>query len=156
MADSSLVIGEATEAGGRFALKISEGKYILKFHSIGYNPEFWNITVSDSLNLGKCILKADALLLDEIVVSEVRPAIKRNATGMTVSVSGIKYLQNKTLDKILALSPGVFIDNTGTISINGNSGVTIIFNDRTIRLTGDQLVSYLKSIQGTDLKILKL
>lgn len=50
------------------------------------------------------------------------------------------------------MSPGVFVTNDGSISINGVSGATVEVNGKTLRISGDQLMSYLQSIQGSDLK----
>lgn len=94
--------------------------------------------------------------LKEVVATATRPLVRRNATGYVVTVDNSKYLQNKSLDKILNLSPGVRIDTDGNLTINGMSGVTVDIDGRTLRFSGDMLKSYLRSLQGSNLKSIEV
>lgn len=154
--DSLFVSGTATIDNGEFSLQLPKGNYILKFYALGYNSAYYNLKLSNNVVISPILLQPEAFALNEVMVSGMRPTIKRNATGMIVSVDGVKHLQNKTLDRILNFSPGVYVDKKGNISINGNGSVTVIINDKTIHLSGEQLASYLKSIQGSELKDIEI
>ena len=145
-----------TDSTGQFAAQLLAHEYSIRFSCIGYETKCIDVAIHTNKNLGEIILTEDATTLDEVTVTATRPAVKRVATGMVVTVNGIRHLQNKTLDRILNMSPGVFVGNDGGISINGNSVNTVIVNDRTIRLNGDQLMAYLKSIQGSDLQKIEI
>lgn len=155
--DSTFFKSSFTDSSGKFSFKnIPNNHYLIRYSCLGYSSKCDSIYLSTNIELDTVYLNIESTMLKEVVVNAKRPEIKRNATGIVVSVNNIKYLQNKTLDKILSLSPGIFLDNNGNISINGNSGVSLIFNDRTIRLTGEQLISYLKNIQGKDIKNIEI
>jgi hypothetical protein len=50
---------------------------------------------------------------------------------------------------ILNASPGVTIDENGKISLKGKDGAVIYVNDRPVRLSGTDLLNYLKSLPAT-------
>lgn len=154
--DSTFVSGAISGEQGEFNVKLAKGNYILELSSLGYVPKNYDIKLLNDVDLGVCTLCSDVISLDEIVVSGMRPTIKRTAIGLTVSIDGVKHLQNKTLYRILNVSPGVFVGKKGDISINGNGGVTVIVNDKIMRISGEQLISYLKSMQGSDLKNIEI
>lgn len=154
--DSTLVTGTSSDENGRFCVQNGIGSYILKFSSIGYIPSYINISLKDDLNLNDVQLDDDTYNLNEVVIKSNRPAITRTADKFIVSIENSVLLKSKTLDKILNVSPGVFIDKNGVISINGISGVTVVVNGKTLRMTGSQLSSYLKSVQGQDLNNIEI
>lgn len=156
-ADSSFVKGTVTDEEGVFELDLQEGKYIVKLSCISFKTAYKDIYLDEKgVDMGMVTMEEDARLLNEVVVKGNRPTVKRNATGFIVTVDHSKQLQNKTLDRILNASPGIYMDRLGSISINGRSGVTVVVNDKTMNLTGDQLISYMNSIQGSDLKSIEI
>lgn len=96
------------------------------------------------------------MMLGELTVKGQRPTVRRTADKIIVSVENNEYLKSRTLDKILNVSPGVSLSQDGEFSINGISGVTLVVNRKTLRLSGNDLVSYIKSIKGADLKDIEI
>lgn len=96
------------------------------------------------------------MMLGELTVKGQRPTVRRTADKIIVSVENSEYLKSRTLDKILNVSPGVSLSQDGELSINGISGVTLVVNGKTLRLSGNDLVSYIKSIKGADLKDIEI
>lgn len=155
--DSVFVNGTTANDTGAFSLAQSAGRYIIRFSYLGYKTKYQDIhVVSQNIDMKSIKMEDDAIVLNEVVAKASRPTIKRNATGFLVSVENAKHLQNKTLDRILNVSPGIYVDKDGVITINGRDGITVIVNDKTLHLSGEQLVSYLKSIQGSDLKNIEI
>lgn len=155
-ADSTFVTGATTSENGTFAIDLMKGHWLLKINALGFKDVIRPVTVDSAVEMGTIQLDTEATMLGEVVVRGVRPSVTRNATGLVVSVENVRHLQDKTVDRILNYSPGVFVDKDGNISINGNGGVTVIVNDKILHLGGEQLVSYLKSIQGSDLKNIEI
>ena len=154
--DYTFVTGTASAGDGEFDFELSKGQYIVKISALSFKDEYRNVDFTQTTDIGTVTLAPETTMLGEVVVKGVRPTVKRNATGLVVSVENVRHLQDKTVDRILNYSPGVFVDKEGNISINGNGGVTVIVNDKTLHLGGEQLVSYLKSIQGSDLKNIEI
>lgn len=150
--DSTFFTGSVTDSVGHFEFDLPTGSYMVKFMRLGYVAETIPINIGGDMDLGTLVLKNDAIMLDGVEVKANRPLVERNALGFAVSVDNVKSLQNKSVDRILRMSPGVFVTNDGSISINGVSGATVEVNGKTLRISGDQLMSYLQSIQGSDLK----
>ena len=55
--------------------------------------------------------------------------------------------ETKTVNEILRQSPGVSLTDKD-ILINGTAGVKVLVNDHELKLTGEELLNYLKSIPG--------
>lgn len=101
-------------------------------------------TVVDSL--------ANDFVLEELTVKGRRPTVRHTAEGIIVSVGNSEYLKSRSLDQILSISPGVSITDDGRLSINGIEGVTIMVNNKALRLSGSNLMAYLQGITGEELK----
>jgi hypothetical protein len=55
--------------------------------------------------------------------------------------------ETKTVNEILRQSPGVSVTDKD-ILINGTGGVKVLVNDHELKLTGEELLNYLKSVPG--------
>ena len=58
--------------------------------------------------------------------------------------------------EILEKTPGISIASNGDISLNGKTGVTLLINGRTVYMSGQDLMAYLKSLPGGQLDKLEL
>lgn len=94
--------------------------------------------------------------LQEITVSATRPVIKREPGKYVVSVDHSPYLKSQSLDQILNATPGVVVNPDGSIVINGVSGATIKYDNRTIQLSGTELLTWLKTLRGKGIKNVEL
>lgn len=56
--------------------------------------------------------------------------------------------------ELLSQAPGVWLSDE-TISINGAQGTKVFVDDREIRLTGEELLAYLRSLKSEDIKGLR-
>lgn len=104
-------------------------------------------------------------LLPACVQSAARPAYGNvpedtvvHLSGVTVTARKIEWKsdgfvihvplsETKTADGILRQSPGVTLTDRD-IMINGTGGVKVLVNDRELRLSGEDLLNYLKSVPG--------
>ena len=62
----------------------------------------------------------------------------------------------RTLEELLKLAPGVWADDNGSISINGKSGAKVLINEREVRMTNEQLMSYLRSLPAENLQRIEI
>lgn len=109
----------------------------------------WACTLSASVYAGApfYVVKADTLVhLNEVTV-----------TAKRIEHAGDRYVihvptnENKNMDEVLRQAPGIWMDNR-SILINGTGGTKVFVNDREIRLEGEQLVAYLRSIPAQNIK----
>lgn len=85
-------------------------------------------------------------VLREVVVQAKN--IERKADRFIMSVMPSA---GKDGTELLSQAPGVWLSDE-TISINGAQGTKVFVDDREIRLTGEELLAYLRSLKSEDIK----
>ena len=83
--------------------------------------------------------------LQEVVVRT--SPVKRKADRFILSVPPA---QNKDGVELLQQAPGVWLSDE-RISINGSSGTKVFVDNREIKLTGEMLIGYLRSLKSDDI-----
>lgn len=83
---------------------------------------------------------------EEVVVQAKN--IERKADRFIMSVMPSA---GKDGTELLSQAPGVWLSDE-TISINGAQGTKVFVDDREIRLTGEELLAYLRSLKSEDIK----
>jgi len=150
--DNEVVRGTTSNEKGEFMLKIQHGKYRLTISYIGYENYEKNINASYSIDLGDIQLVEDKNILDEVVVSTNKPIIEQKVDRILFNVEGTSYSLGKSSLELLSLTPNVWVSNTGAISLNGVQGVKILINGILLKLSGNQLTSYLNSLNSSQIK----
>ena len=98
----------------------------------------------------------DSASLKEIRIIGQKPLTERKLDRTIVHVDAqLTDAGGHALD-ILEKSPGVTVDDDGTISLNGKSGVLVLIDDRPTYLSGQDLVSYLKNLPASQLEQIEL
>lgn len=87
-------------------------------------------------------------VLKEVVVTAT--SVSRENDRYIVRVTDFKALVGTDGTEILRQAPGVWVDNAG-ISINGAGGAKVYVNEREVKLAGESLISYLRTIQSADI-----
>lgn len=86
--------------------------------------------------------------LGEIVVSSRRPDALVTSDKISYSPDATLSGSGGTAFDAVSSLPGVAIDSRGTISVNGMKGITINIDGRKSLLTGETLMTYLKSLDA--------
>lgn len=140
---------------GTFELEATEGNYTLTISCVGFEQYSTELTLTKNTSLGTITLKESATAIDELTI-----------TGQLVTREADRYVMNNISESKLALgrdsyemlklAPGVWADESGSISINGKSGVKVLINEREMRMTGDQLMAYLKALPAGNLQKIEI
>ena len=88
--------------------------------------------------------------LEEIVVTAKLPLVEMSAGKTTYRMDASVTHSTGSLYDVLASLPGVVIDSNGNILLNGQSGATILMDGKPTYLSGDELMSLLKSTPATN------
>ena len=147
--DSTVVTGGATDEKGLFALKAPVGKYILRASFIGYEGVEKEIFLDRDIQVGDLVLGASEHMLSDVVVTA--SLTERRGDRMVINLAGSPLAVGKTTKDILKYAPGVWVDPRGSMSINGNSNVRVMINDRDVRMSGDELMNYLEMLNAEDI-----
>lgn len=91
------------------------------------------------------LTKDSSYLLKEVVI-QTNP-VKRKADRFVISVPSAV---NKDGVELLQQAPGVWLSDE-RISINGSSGTKVYVDNREIKLTGELLTGYLRSLKSDDI-----
>lgn len=152
--DSILVKTVFTEADGKFSFdKVPSGSYQLRAISVGYeNYRSEPIIISEnnaSIDLGELKLNSTTKTLNEVSVVAKKPFVERKIDRTVVNVDALISNAGTSALDVLEKSPGVSVDQNGSISLKGKQGVMIFIDDKPSYLSGTDLENYLRSLPST-------
>lgn len=112
-------LGTATDADGKYALKLPEGEHILIFTMVGMEIREEPVGKRTEIDV---VLKEDVTEMDEVIVTGYQTITKERATGAYSKLSGEKLANqpvvnlNEALDGLI---PGVTAQGNGHFLIRG-------------------------------------
>ena len=148
MSGDRQVAGTTSDEQGRFSLRIANGEYKVIVEFVGYAPVERTLRVGDDVDMGEVVMVEQATEIGSVVVSA--QMIRREADRIVVDVANSEGAIGKDGVDVLKQSPGVWVDDDG-ISINGAEGTTVYINDREVRLSGEELVQYIRNLRAEDM-----
>jgi hypothetical protein len=158
--DSSIVKIEISDTTGGFTFNNApKGKYFLTSSHIGYlslNSDTFSINESDNIKLPDMILLEKSQGLKEVVVIARKPIIEVKADRIILNVEGTINENGQNALELLRKSPGVTIDQSSIISLNGKSGVQIYIDDKPSPLTDNDLTIFLSTIQASGINSIEI
>lgn len=144
--DSAFVAGAVSSEDGSFSLSAEGGKGVLKVSCIGYTTLYKDCGPGEQLSLQ---LKADAQLLDEVVVKGDLPKTRLKNGASITNVAGTILEKAGTAENLLDRIPGVSAGG-GAVSVFGRGAAEVYINGRKVRDSSelDQLASdNIKSVE---------
>ena len=125
-----IAVGALTDEKGHFSLKTTRGaeECALVVEFIGYEKVQVRFTPEKSaVNLGRIVLKEDAVMLGEAVVSAKADAVKASVEHTVINASANMASEKGTALDVLTASSSVTVQNEA-VSIRGNSNVLILID----------------------------
>lgn len=158
--DSVTIKYELATADGSFNFDIKEGNYYLLIKAIGkqlYKSEMIAVDAQHLLvKLQTIIMHPATKALQEVVVTAKTPFLEHKVDRTVVNVDALISNAGTTALDVLEKSPGVNIDQGGTISFHGKTGVMVYINDKPTYLSGSDLENYLRSMPSSMLSQIEL
>ncbi|MBO6118025.1 MAG: TonB-dependent receptor [Bacteroidales bacterium] len=143
--------GMVTDDDGSFTFKkIRKRDLILKISFVGYKTYRQEINSSQfdggkDIDLGEIALELDETL-DEVKIVAERKRIVTEGDKLTMNVDdGMANMVTNAFE-LLKLVPGVMIDNSENITLNGQSGVSFQYNGRDMKLDWSAVKDMLKGM----------
>ena len=136
--DSSLISFTRTNEAGFFQLKnVVAGKYLLSVSYVGYHPLWLACKVGSSakLSLGN-IYMVDTSKMANIDIIAKRPPVVINNDTIEFNSENFKTLPNAVVEDMLKKMPGIEVDKSGAITVNGKSVSKVFVNGKEF-FTGD-------------------
>ncbi len=148
--NDSVTAATMTDSIGSFRLDIGDNCDRLKISFIGYDDVF---IPRPGENIGRIILTPTSTTLKEVVVKA--PLIRREADRIVLNIAANPLAANKDARELLRTAPGVWADDDA-LSIYGQSGTTVYIDDRRVNLSGQQLMTYLKTLQSSSIASIEI
>ena len=136
--DSSLINFTRANEDGFFQFKnIVPGKYLLSVSYIGYQPLWLGLKMgtTNKLSLGNIYL-TDASQISSVTVTARRPPVVINGDSIEFNSENFKTVPNAVVEDMLKKMPGIEVDKTGAITVNGKSVTKVYVNGKEF-FTGD-------------------
>lgn len=149
-ANDSVVGGGVTDANGLFRIEVGTDCNKVRVSFVGYDDV---VLSSISRDMGRIILKQTSTTLQEIVVKS--PLIRREADRIVLNVAANPLSANKDAQELLKTAPGVWATDD-RLSIYGQGGTSVYIDDRKVNMSGNQLMTYLKSIQSSSIATIEI
>lgn len=151
VSDTTLVKGALSETDGTFEInRIDNGEYFLRVLYTGYDnwlsEPFTLSRENQKKEFGNIVISSSANLLSAAVVQAEKPLFEMKHGTITMNVDANPTTTGDNVLELLKKMPGVLVDQNDNISIEGKSGVTILVDDKSTYLSGEDLVGYLKSM----------
>ena len=147
--DNHATYGASTDVNGSYQIQVPKGKYSMEISYIGYTPYTTHVEVKGNTRLPPIILNEDTQLMDEVVVTA--RTITYQPNGYIAEISKNALYRNKDMSSILRLTPGTHVTPQGIEAYGGNVSKVYV-NGRELHLSGEQLINYLSTLEGKNVK----
>ncbi|WP_428658328.1 outer membrane beta-barrel protein [Runella sp.] len=160
--DSVIAAGTTTDEKGIFLLNYSkEGTFYLQVRSIGYKTfqsgSFTLTATNPSIQLPDLRLLEENNSLNEVVVSAKKELIQNTPVGKVINIQSSLMTKGSNALQVLERLPGVISDRRNNqFSLNGQSGVTILFNGRKVPMSMEELMTLLENTVADNIEKIEL
>src|SRR5690606_23407627 len=130
--DSTMVTYAISDRNGAFSLenRTSETELKLFISFVGYESFTKTVQIDkDEIDLGTISLKTDTNTLDEIIVRSTAP-ITVKADTLEFNTASFKTKKDANIEDLLKELPGVEVDETGAITVNGKEVNQVFVNGK--------------------------
>lgn len=149
-ANDSVVGGGITNTSGLFNIKVGSDCNRLRVSFVGYDDVILNFIQQ---NMGRIVLQKTSTTLQEVFVKA--PLIRREADRIVLNVAANPLNANKDAQELLKTAPGVWATDE-SLSIYGQGGTVVYIDDRKVNMSGNKLMTYLKSIQSSSIATIEI
>jgi outer membrane receptor protein involved in Fe transport len=157
-ATDKVITGGITSDDGTFKIdKIPEGLVKVEVSFIGYKTILKEINIGKNgykIKVGDILLEEDAASLDEVTVVADVSTIQQKVDRKVITIGKDLQTAGATASEIMNNLPSVSVDQqTGSISLRGNSNVRVMVDGKLSNIPAEQL---LKQIPSTSIKSIEL
>ncbi|WP_435357901.1 outer membrane beta-barrel protein [Emticicia sp. SJ17W-69] len=160
--DSYIIAGTTTNEFGEFTLKISQtGDFFIKISFIGYenfDSKVFNISdIPKIIELETIYLKEENNTLDEVTISAQRELIQTTAIGKIINIQSSLLTKGSNALQVFERLPGVITDRRNNqFSLNGQNGVTVLFNGRKVQMPVEEIMALLENTVADNIEKIEL
>lgn len=157
--DSSIAKVDMADVNGAFKLiGLLPESYFLEVSAVGYEKYISKKfqLVDADINWQEIILTSSSNELKEVTVKAIKPIVEVLADKTVFNVEGTLSATGTSGFELLRKAPGVIIDNSENLIVEGKTGVQIFIDGRLSPLQGRDLTDFLKTIQASDIEAIEI
>ena len=152
--DSSLVKAAVSDKSGLYQfINIKDGTYFVAASSVGYSRKAtqpFEVKGSD-VSVPSFALKQLPGNMSGVTVTAKKPFIETRLDKTIVNVDASPTNAGSTAMDVLEKSPGIMINNDGSISLLGKQGVIVMIDGKPTYLSANDLANMLKNMPASAL-----
>ncbi|WP_411972514.1 TonB-dependent receptor domain-containing protein [Sphingobacterium sp. Lzh-3] len=144
-----------TDENGEYEFSdVRAGNYRIDVKMVGYTSNKSNVFElgTSDYKVPVILLNADARKLQEVAVEGKRPMVESKPGKLVLNVENSPLAAGNNALDIVQRAPGVSLDNNNNLQLMGQSGVSVTIDGRQTYMSGEQLVNFLKSTDGNQIK----
>lgn len=148
-----------TNADGAYTIfDYPRGTFIVEATAIGFGKGETEIFSVDDSGLGLPVIKLgpEAKEIETVTVRRELPLIQSTNGKLVMNVENSSVSAGNNAFEVLQRAPGVSVDKDDNISLMGQQGVNVTIDGRPTYMTGEQLATFLKSTDGSQIKSIEL
>lgn len=150
--DGDIITGTITDEKGHFDFDPKkEGNYRLVASYIGYQSDSLPLNANGANKNLHLQLQESNEALDEVVIESSKPTIQQKIDRFVFNVDQTVSGSVGTANDALKSTPGVKVSND-KLEIVGKGKVRVMVNDKMIRLSGEDLHTYLNNIPADNIE----
>lgn len=148
------ITGEPTNDNGYFELECPQGTFIISISYIGDSIFTKQVHITQSLDLGQLFLKQNESL-QELTIKSKRLLIKQDFDKLIFDVEHSPLSTGYDGLEVLKRSPKLQMNAQGNLLIRNNP-VMVMINGRPLNLSGQELNTYLASLNAENIKSIEI
>jgi hypothetical protein len=159
--DSILIKSVICGDKGNFIFEdLSEGKYIISVSSAGYQKYFTPVLAISrevlSILLPAISLTSPVRDLQTVTVIAKKPLIEMHADKLVMNVQNSIVATGNTALEVLQKAPGVVVDQSDNISLNGKTGILIYMDGKQTYMSQSDLTNLLKNMRSDQIEKIEI
>lgn len=133
---------------------VGPGNYLVEAKMVGYTSNRSSSFAIDKSDYSPAVIEliADNRKLEEVTVEGKRPMVESKPGKLILNVENSPLAAGNNALDIMQRAPGVSLDNNNNLQLMGQSGVAVTIDGRQTYMSGEQLLSFLKSTDGNQIK----
>lgn len=157
--DSAVVKLAVTKENGTYQFNsIKEGNYRVSASYVGFAPAKSNVFAfkGSDVIIPEIKLAKVSGNLQGVTVTAKKPLVEMKADKTILNVEGTINSTGSDALELLRKAPGVTVDKDENLSVAGKNGVQVYIDGRPTPLSGQDLATYLKTIQSAQIESIEI
>lgn len=150
--------GTITDLSGKYNFEdIQKGDYIIEASFLGYRKENIDVSIiNKDIQTATIVLEDNSQMLSTIIITPDKKRVQLDGDKTVFNIStSLSGAQGNAFD-ILKNVPGITVKEDGSVYLYGQAGVNILVDNKLTYMSGENLVSLLRSMSSASVDKIEL